>query len=225
MAHIKNPAGVATPGGVDREAKRQSDPYNISRSGYKPVRAYPSTARSAFAFPTMRVGWSRGRDDHSAPHTALSAGNEGEAAEGTVTATIHQLKPKPSLAMLECSNCGATTNAACNCGVAYVPASQRAAEAITADPTKSNRAIADQIGVSEPTVRRARGASGDAPATVIGKDGKSYPAERPSKPAEPVSVGAQLDAALRKAWPTLPDDEREALFKTVNWLRSKAAGK
>jgi hypothetical protein len=82
------------------------------------------------------------------------------------------------MARIECTACGATADAACECGVAYVPAGVRAAKAIADNPEKSNRAIAAEIGVSEPTVRRARGASDDAPETVTGRDGKSYPAKQ-----------------------------------------------
>lgn len=140
-----------------------------------------------------------------------------------MTATIHQLKPKP--AILECSNCGATTSAACPCGVSYVPAGTRAADAIAADPGKSNRAIAAELGVDEATVRAARKKSGaeySAPATVVGKDGKSYPAK--GKTVEPLSVRAKLIEDIRAAWPKLPDDDREALVKEVNWLAAKADG-
>ena len=76
--------------------------------------------------------------------------------------------------MMACTACGREVNAACTCGAPYVPKKQRAAEAIAANPQKSNRAIADEIGVSEPTVRRARqGASSDA-SEREGKDGKTY---------------------------------------------------
>jgi hypothetical protein len=50
---------------------------------------------------------------------------------------------------------GAEANASCNCGKPYLPATVRAAEAIKANPQKSNRAIADEAGISESTVRRA----------------------------------------------------------------------
>jgi hypothetical protein len=48
-----------------------------------------------------------------------------------------------------------------------VTAGQRAAEAIAANPLKSNRAIAEDLVICEPTVRRARKshASHDAPGT------------------------------------------------------------
>jgi hypothetical protein len=57
----------------------------------------------------------------------------------------------------------------------YVPASKRAEQAIAANPDKSDRAIADEIGVGKDTVRRVRKATG-AHAPVgkrVGKDGKA----------------------------------------------------
>jgi hypothetical protein len=89
------------------------------------------------------------------------------------------LSPLPayhlSVVRLQCSACGAEANASCNCGKPYVPARQRAADAIQANPDKSDRAIAGEIGVGKDTVRRARASTG-APAPVdvrIGKDGKA----------------------------------------------------
>jgi hypothetical protein len=76
-----------------------------------------------------------------------------------------------TLTRYECPKCGNN----CQCGVPYVPKTVRAAEAIKAAPDKSNRVIAAETGLSEPTVRRAR-ASCDAPDTVTGRDGKTYPA-------------------------------------------------
>ena len=63
---------------------------------------------------------------------------------------------KYSIQRMVCTGCGAEANASCNCGLAYVPASQRAAEAIKNNPEKSNRAIAAELGVSDMTVGRAR---------------------------------------------------------------------
>jgi hypothetical protein len=74
-----------------------------------------------------------------------------------------------------CTACGSEANASCNCGKPYVPKKQRAREAIEANPQKSNRAIAEETGVAEATVRRAReGASHDAPDEREGRDGKIY---------------------------------------------------
>lgn len=111
---------------------------------------------------------------------------------------ILSLKRRPSVARLECSACGAATDAACNCGVPYVPAGTRAAEAIAATPGKSNRAIADEIGVSEPTIRRARksGASHDAPEKHTGKDGKSYPAYPAKRKSTNTPTGEEIDMLL-----------------------------
>jgi hypothetical protein len=86
-----------------------------------------------------------------------------------------QLQIVKSLARLQCTECGAEANASCNCGKPYLP-KEIAKEAIRANPQRSNRAIAEETGVSEPTVRRAR-ASGDAPETVVGLDGKTYKAK------------------------------------------------
>jgi predicted amidophosphoribosyltransferase len=61
-----------------------------------------------------------------------------------------------SSAQLECSVCGAGAVASCNCGAPYVSAGVRAAEAIAKNPEKSDRAIADDLGVGSNTVRRAR---------------------------------------------------------------------
>jgi hypothetical protein len=82
-----------------------------------------------------------------------------------------------SISRLICTGCGAETNATCNCGMEYRPKSERAREAVEANPEKSNRAIAEEIGVDEKTVRKAR-ADQSAPESVTGKDGKSYPAKR-----------------------------------------------
>jgi hypothetical protein len=98
------------------------------------------------------------------------------------------LEPPPAIVeavvRYECPRCGSS----CECGIPYVAKTMRAAEAIAANPEKSNRAIAEEIGVSEPTVRRAR-ASYDAPEAeaVTGRDGKSYPATQPKPEPKPVN--------------------------------------
>ena len=82
-----------------------------------------------------------------------------------------------SLPRMVCTSCGAETNANCNCGVAYLAKSVRAADAIRANPGRSNVAIAEVAGLSEATVRRARqrpGSSNDDPEERVGRDGKSY---------------------------------------------------
>jgi hypothetical protein len=88
-----------------------------------------------------------------------------------------------SIQRMICTSCGAEANAACNCGVGYVPKTARAAEAIKANPEKSNRAIAAEVGADEKTVRKAR-ADQSAPETVTGKDGKKYPAKQAKRAEE-----------------------------------------
>ena len=76
---------------------------------------------------------------------------------------------------LECSKCGATAEAACGCGVAYIPAWQRAEQAIVASPEKSDRMIAAETGLGHATVSRVRKKSTVSSETVakrVGKDGK-----------------------------------------------------
>jgi hypothetical protein len=71
--------------------------------------------------------------------------------------------------------CGAETHAACSCGAIYRPKAQQAAEAVAAHPEKSNRAIAEEIGADEKTVRQARDSTADQSAVEgsrIGLDGK-----------------------------------------------------
>ena len=117
-----------------------------------------------------------------------------------------------------CSKCGAHARAACNCGVEYVPARERAAAAVAANPEKSNRAIAGDIGVSEPTVRRARsGASYDAPEKRVGQDGKNYPAKRKAMTAKDAKEFLALtpDEAVARceahAGEPLNDEQREII--------------
>jgi hypothetical protein len=83
---------------------------------------------------------------------------------------------------IQCSACGATLDAACNCGAPYISPGMRAREAVAKNPEKSDRAIASAIGVSTPTVGQARaGVKNFTSAKRIGRDGKKYPAKK-SKP-------------------------------------------
>lgn len=99
-----------------------------------------------------------------------------------------------------CSSCGATVDAACDRGAPYMPAGQRAAAAIAANPQMSNRAIAEETGISEPTVRRARTASHDAVDARVGLDGKvrRLPTRRPDND-DSEEAFAPATASERKA--------------------------
>ena len=110
---------------------------------------------------------------------------------------------KIAVQRITCTACGAEANATCTCGVAYMPKSVQAAEAIKANPERSNRAIAQETGLSEQTVRRARqGAPSGAPETVTGRDGKSYPATKPpGTPDPPPDLIAQARKHLDRIVP------------------------
>ena len=99
------------------------------------------------------------------------------AADGSADITNPQLANLfLSIQRMVCTGCGSEANASCNCGVAYTPKIVRAAEAIKANPQKSDRAIAADIGVSHPTVAKARSELGgnNLPPDRIGQDSKSY---------------------------------------------------
>jgi hypothetical protein len=92
-----------------------------------------------------------------------------------------------SVQRLSCSACGAEANASCDCGKPYVPKLRRAADAIRANPEKSDRAIAAEIGVSQPTVSKARTEnqlSVDQPRTGLDGKVRRMPA-RPEPPEPP----------------------------------------
>jgi hypothetical protein len=75
---------------------------------------------------------------------------------------------------LVCSQCGAAGAGSCCCGAAYGPAGQHATEVVAANPDKSDRAIAADIGVNKDTVRRARtGANAPVANQAIGRPRKS----------------------------------------------------
>lgn len=82
--------------------------------------------------------------------------------------------PMSLASRLECIQCGAVAEAACGCGCEYVPAWKRAAEAVVANPDKSDRMIAQETGISRMTINRARAAT-VPDVTVdkrVGRDGK-----------------------------------------------------
>jgi hypothetical protein len=126
-------------------------------------------------------------------------------------ATMTTLRPSyvQSISRLACTACGAEANASCNCGKPYVP-KEIAKEAIKANPEKSNRAIAEEIGTSPKTVNKARkelGEEGSSPERT-GRDGKTYPAatkapksgsaEYEREGAECIRLGQKSEAAERE---------------------------
>lgn len=95
---------------------------------------------------------------------------------------------KPALE-IGCTGCGATVDAACDCGVPYMPAGQRAAAAIIANPQMSDRSIAAELGIGKDTVRRAREVTGarapvDEPRTGLDGKVRRLPTRRDNDNAE-----------------------------------------
>jgi hypothetical protein len=121
------------------------------------------------------------------------------------TATVIQM----SIARLACTACGAEANASCNCGQPYMPAKQRAKEAIEANPQKSNRAIADEIGVDHKTVGAARGEY--SPPEVIGRDGKTYPATKPKRNPAATVEDESIEFVVEGDDESWPEAARKAL--------------
>ena len=97
---------------------------------------------------------------------------------------------RQSIQRMVCTACGAEANASCNCGVTYQPKSIRAAEAIKANPEKSDRAIAKEIGASPTTVGKAReelssgGQLKDEPRTGLDGKTRKLPEKKPEQDEE-----------------------------------------
>jgi hypothetical protein len=71
-----------------------------------------------------------------------------------MTASVIELRQEKKEAQFVCSACGADRG--CQCNEPAVPKAQKAIEALKANPEKSNRAIADEIGADKVIVDRAR---------------------------------------------------------------------
>jgi hypothetical protein len=92
-------------------------------------------------------------------------------------------KPQ-TITKLTCSKCGAAGQGSCSCGAPYLPAGERAGQAVAAHPEKSDSAIAAEIGVNRATVTRARKKTTRANAHVArtGRDGRKRKPPRRRKP-------------------------------------------
>ena len=103
---------------------------------------------------------------------------------------------------MQCSECGAAGIAACDCGAPYMPAADRAAKAIAANPDKSDRAIAAEIGVDHETVWQSTEINWRIiPVdTRVGLDGKvrKMP-QRKAKPEEVMPTDEEAEESLPAA--------------------------
>jgi hypothetical protein len=107
-----------------------------------------------------------------------------------------------SVQRMICTGCGAEANASCNCGVSYVTKSVRAAEAIKANPNKSDGIIAAELGIDRTTVLKARkGVTDSHPDDErLGRDGKSYSIRQriTDDPDIPQGLAEQAAATMRR---------------------------
>jgi hypothetical protein len=106
---------------------------------------------------------------------------------------------KMSVQRMVCTGCGSEANATCNCGLPYKPKAERAKEAIEANPGKSDRAIAKEIGVSHTAVQNARKATGKLlPVDEhVGLDGKTRRLPQRSEPEEEEAAEKEHQEGLR----------------------------
>jgi hypothetical protein len=118
---------------------------------------------------------------------------------------------------LACTKCGSVADEACDCGAPYIPALERAAVAVAANPQKSDRAIALDTGVSHPTVAKARRETtgNDLPVDArVGLDGKARRLPQARNPTdEPSSIEDEIEPRnyrsaflIRSAFPYWGDD-------------------
>lgn len=125
--------------------------------------------------------------------------------------------------VMRCTACGVEASAACDCGVAYEPASAVAARALEAHPEKSNRAIAEIAGVGRATVNRLRATGSFEPVEkTVGRDGKERPATMPPRPKPEVVLLEPLDYTLHMftthvlPWfKQLDDDDKVEFWKRI----------
>jgi len=107
---------------------------------------------------------------------------------------MSQIKPEviafPTKVRLMCSSCGSPGEGTCRCGAPYVTPGERAEEAVKANPGKSDRVIAEETGIPQRTVSRARNRTEPSGSVGkrVGKDGKARKQPKPKapKPTPPV---------------------------------------
>ena len=127
---------------------------------------------------------------------------------------------------LVCSACGASGHANCDCGAPYVPKGTRAAEAIKANPHKSDRALAEELGVGNATVSRARRASTVSRDTVrTGLDGKKRKQPKKRRRLPSVTLESALDPLFLRLSEAAAGMDRRPVKDVIAGLeRQYAAG-
>ena len=144
--------------------------------------------------------------------------------------------------LLRCRECGAKTEAVCECGVEYIPARVYVKEAIAQNPELlglTNVALADQLGVGYSTVERAlrdmyaNTTSAPHGVDVVqphlrrkGRDGKLYLPSQSSQRGRIQKLNAEIGDpnvtfTVRKAEPIglMPNDMRERVEASIDEIR------
>jgi len=121
---------------------------------------------------------------------------------------------------LRCTVCGVEGEAKCHCGktYAYIPAHKAAELAIKAYPDWSNRKIAEAIGVSFETIRRARPIDTNASVEKrLGRDGRKRGKRKPNR--KPGEKQAQRSINLRPdAWEEIKRKAEAANVSTAAYI-------
>ena len=90
---------------------------------------------------------------------------------------VENVVPLPIKTKLVCSACGAPGEGSCRCGASYVPWKEKAsADAIKANPRKSDYEIAEDVGASRSTVQKVRArlvTNGQSTVARTGRDGRT----------------------------------------------------
>jgi hypothetical protein len=122
---------------------------------------------------------------------------------------------------LRCEKCGRETAAACDCSVPYRPVQARVAEYDQANPGKSERTAAADLGVSKTAVHEARESGGHRSdhLKVTGRDGKAYPARRePAEPDPPAPIPGKKNEGVLQSFDTPVTRDHEADRKLAHEL-------
>jgi hypothetical protein len=149
------------------------------------------------------------------------------------------LQPPPGIVetvtRYECPRCGNN----CQCGVPYVPKTQRvarAAEYAEQNPSASVREIAEQTGASVGTAYKAKSdVQMNTSPTVTGRDGKSYPARNVPEsgtqsaakpPPDPVAAAHKaLDPVIERIHGMAPDQRKRFRQQAVERIADAVLGK
>jgi hypothetical protein len=125
---------------------------------------------------------------------------------------------------LRCSQCGASTEAKCECGVAYLPAGAFAAEAVAKNPEAKPAQIARETGVSYMTAHRAVANVTSLPNGKKNskKNGKKKSAAERAYQCS-IDNGIKFDVSILPPSPIgrMPDDTKEQMEASIKIIKEQ----